>query len=77
MTDSVDLKSIINDTLYVKVTDENKSVDWEELAIESFDLVDLLLEIKEQLGITFSPEELKKIRTFEELEALVATKISE
>lgn len=45
-----------------------------ELGIDSIDLVDLVFQMEEELGITFEDEELTKIKTVGDLIKLVEEK---
>ncbi len=54
-----------------KVTEDSV---FTELGIDSIDLVDLVFQMEEELGITFEDEELMKIKSVKDLITIVESK---
>ena len=51
-----------------------KDSNFKELGIDSLDLVDLVFELEEEIGVEFQDDELLKITTVQDLLDLIDTK---
>lgn len=51
-----------------------KASSFKELGIDSLDLVDLVFELEEEIGVEFQDEELLKINTVQDLLDLIDSK---
>ena len=66
----------INDRLSGKLKGKEltKESSFKELGIDSLDLVDLVFELEEEIGIEFEDEELLKLSTIQDLLDLIDSK---
>jgi len=51
-----------------------KESAFKDLGIDSLDLVDLVFELEEELGVTFDDDELLELKTVQDLLDLIETK---
>lgn len=66
----------INERLSVKLKGKEltKESSFKELGIDSLDLVDLVFELEEEIGVEFQDDELIKISTVQDLLDLIDSK---
>lgn len=66
----------INERLSAKLKGKEltKESSFKELGIDSLDLVDLVFELEEEIGVEFQDEELLKISTVQDLLDLIDSK---
>lgn len=66
----------IKERLSSKLKDQTliKESSFKDLGIDSLDLVDLVFELEEELGVEFQDDELLKITTVQDLLDLIDTK---
>ena len=66
----------IKERLSSKLKDQTltKESSFKDLGIDSLDLVDLVFELEEELGVEFQDDELLKIKTVQDLLDLIDTK---
>lgn len=66
------IKEVLNDKLHGKELTLDSS--FRDLGIDSLDLVDLVFELEEEIGIEFEDEELMSITTVKDLLTLIDKK---
>ena len=66
----------IKDRLSSKLKDQTltKESSFKDLGIDSLDLVDLVFELEEEIGVEFQDDELLKVKTVQDLLDLIDTK---
>ncbi len=57
----------IRETLELDYKKIDHSVPWQELGVESFDMVELILSLREKFGIKVNSGDLEKITTLNDL----------
>lgn len=67
------LCKILEKRTNMKDVDLNKPIS--ELGLDSLDLVEVMLEIEEELGITFSNDEIGEVKTLGEIKNLIDNKL--
>mgnify|MGYP003313419137 CR=1 FL=1 len=67
------LRKILEKRTNIKDVDLNKPIS--ELGLDSLDLVEVMLEIEEELGITFSSDEIGEVKTLGEVKNLIDSKL--
>lgn len=67
------LRKILEKRTNIKEVDLNKPIS--ELGLDSLDLVEVMLEIEEELGITFSSDEIGEVKTLGEVKNLIDSKL--
>ncbi len=58
----------------VKGKDITKETSFKDLGVDSLDLVDLVFELEEEIGVTFEDDELLKLKTIQDLLDLLDSK---
>lgn len=66
------IKEVLNDKLHGKELTLDSS--FRDLGIDSLDLVDLVFELEEEIGVEFDDEELMSITTVKDLLTLIDKK---
>ncbi len=66
------IKEVLNDKLHGKELTLDSS--FRDLGIDSLDLVDLIFELEEEIGVEFEDEELMSITTVKDLLTLIDKK---
>ena len=66
------IKEVLNDKLHGKALTLDSS--FRDLGIDSLDLVDLVFELEEEIGVEFEDEELMSITTVKDLLTLIDKK---
>ncbi|EMD17384.1 acyl carrier protein [Eggerthia catenaformis OT 569 = DSM 20559] len=66
------IKEVLNDKLHGKELTLDSS--FRDLGIDSLDLVDLVFELEEEIGVEFEDEELMSITTVKDLLTLIDKK---
>ena len=66
------IKEVLNDKLHGK--DLTLDSSFRDLGIDSLDLVDLVFELEEEIGVEFEDEELMSITTVKDLLTLIDKK---
>ena len=66
----------IKERLDSKIKDKDITVDtsFKDLGVDSLDLVDLVFELEEELGVTFEDDELLQLKTIQDLLDLLDSK---
>ena len=66
------VKSVLSNRLDVSALKETDSLSL--LGLDSLDLVEIVLEIEEKLGVDFTSEEISKLETVKDVLKLIETK---
>ena len=74
MSKKEELESLINERLGVDEIDRDATIA--TAGLDSLDVVELLLDLEDRFGVTFTSEETKDLKTFGELFDLILSKIS-
>ena len=69
--EAIVLRFAPRDRATVPVTDSARLID--DLGIDSSRMIDVVLEVEDRFGITVEDEAIQRIRTFGEMQALVAS----
>lgn len=67
------LRTILEKRTNVKNVDVNQPLS--SLGIDSLDLVEVMLEIEEELGITFESDEIADLKSLKEIKELIDSKL--
>lgn len=74
MNKKEELEHLIKERLGVDQIDRDATIA--TAGLDSLDVVELLLDLEDRFGVTFTSEETKDLKTFGELFDLILTKIS-
>ena len=74
MNKKEELESLIKERLGVDEIDRDATIA--TAGLDSLDVVELLLDLEDRFGVTFTSEETKDLKTFGELFDLILSKIS-
>ena len=74
MNKKEELENLIKERLGVDKIDRDATIA--TAGLDSLDVVELLLDLEDRFGITFTSEETKDLKTFGELFDLILSKIS-
>lgn len=74
MNKKEELEHLIKERLGVDEIDRDATIA--TAGLDSLDVVELLLDLEDRFGVTFTSEETKDLKTFGELFDLILTKIS-
>ncbi|MCQ2792589.1 MAG: phosphopantetheine-binding protein [Bacilli bacterium] len=67
------VQAVLAKKLKTETVDPNKEL--KELGLDSLDVVELLLELEEQLGVEFTSDELKTFKKVSDLYSAIAQKL--
>lgn len=74
MSKKEELENLIKERLGVDKIDRDATIA--TAGLDSLDVVELLLDLEDRFGVTFTSEETKDLKTFGELFDLILSKIS-
>ena len=74
MSKKEELENLIKERLGVNEIDRDATIA--TAGLDSLDVVELLLDLEDRFGVTFTSEETKDLKTFGELFDLILSKIS-
>ncbi len=74
MNKKEELENLIKERLGVDEIDRDATIA--TAGLDSLDVVELLLDLEDRFGVTFTSEETKDLKTFGELFDLILSKIS-
>lgn len=74
MSKKEELENLIKERLGVDEIDRDATIA--TAGLDSLDVVELLLDLEDRFGVTFTSEETKDLKTFGELFDLILSKIS-
>lgn len=74
MNKKEELENLIKERLGVDKIDRDATIA--TAGLDSLDVVELLLDLEDRFGVTFTSEETKDLKTFGELFDLILSKIS-
>ena len=74
MSKKEELENLIKERLGIDEIDRDATIA--TAGLDSLDVVELLLDLEDRFGVTFTSEETKDLKTFGELFDLILSKIS-